>query len=541
MYDLIIQGGTVIDGTGRQPFEADVGISGKFIRAVGDLADIEANKVINVEGLVVCPGFIDIHTHSDFTLMINPRAESKIRQGVTTEVVGNCGLSAAPVGTRTRDAFIEYMNSTFPELNEAEIPWNWESFREYRREFWRQPKAVNVAFQVGFTAIRCAVLGFENRPPTADEIQAMKDLVQQSLRAGAVAMSTGLPYPPDCFASTRELVEVSRSLRQFGAFYVSHIRNEADRVAEAVAEAIAVGEGAGVGVHVSHLKASGRRNWGRVGELLQMLEEARARGVDVSCDAYPYTFSSTGIISLVPPSACESGVAALSQRLKDPAFRAAVRQRVEGSLPGEETWENEAELYGWENIGIGYCKINKQFQGKTLAEIAQLTGKDPFDIVFDLIEQEGAAVKLLFFGLDEQDVAAVLRHPLCMVGSDGRAVAPYGPLGVGRLHPRYYGTFPRFLGRYVRELKVLPLPEAVARITSAPAHRLRLADRGVLKVGMRADLAVFDPETIIDCADLDDPKRYPEGVQYVLVNGQVVIDSGDHTGALPGEPADPGQ
>jgi N-acyl-D-amino-acid deacylase len=535
MYDIILRGGTVVDGTANQPFEADVGISGRVIKAVGNLGGRRAKRVIDATGLVVSPGFIDMHTHSDFTLMINPRAESKIRQGIATEVVGNCGLSAAPVTQRTRQAFIEYMNSTFPELNEAEIAWDWSSFDEYCRRFWREPKAVNVAFQVGFSAIRCAVLGFDNRPPTADELQTMRRFVQESLEAGAVGMSTGLPYPPDCFANTRELVEVSRALRPFDAFYVSHIRNEANCVTEAVAEAITIGKEAGVGVHVSHLKAGGKSNWGKVGQLLEMLEEANTQGVQATCDAYPYTFSSTGIISLIPPSVCEGGVLALSQKLKDGAFRQAVRELLDGSLPESEAWENPVALHGWENIGIGYCKINKQFQGKTLGEIAKSSEKDPYEIVFDLIEQEGAAVKLLFFGLDEQDVATVLRHPLSMVGSDGRAVAPYGPLGVGRLHPRYYGAFPRFLGRYVRELELLPLQEAVAKITSAPARRLRLVNRGLLKVGMFADVTIFDPETIIDRADLDDPHRYPEGIPYVLVNGEVAIDSGEHTGVLAGE------
>jgi len=528
MYEVLIRNGRVVNGTGNPWFRADLAIEKGRIAAIGRLADEPADIVIDAEGLVVCPGFIDMHSHSDLTLLINPLAESKVRQGVTTEVTGNCGSSAAPLNDLLREEILR----TVPMVREAGLELTWSTLGEYGRLLEERGISLNVAPLVGNANLRVLALGFENRPPTQDELEQMKRILAQAMKEGAFGMSTGLIYPPSCYADTKELVELARVVAEYGGIYATHIRGEGATLIQAVREAIEIGEKAGVPVEISHHKASGRANWGRVRQTLRMMEEARERGVDVTCDVYPYTAGSTGLDALLPAGAYEGGVEKLLERLRDPEARRKIREEMMRS------WEDRGpDTLGapeWSCIMISYCRGHPELEGRTIEEIARERNVDPFDLVFDLLIEEEASVGIVLFTMCEEDMRRVLVHPLSMIGSDSSARAPYGVLGKGKPHPRTYGTFPRILGRYVREERLLTLEEAIRKMTSLPAQKLGLRDRGVIHEGAWADLVILDPERVIDQATYQDPHRYPVGIEYVLVNGVIVIEREKHTKALPG-------
>jgi len=517
MYDILIEGGRVLDGTGNPWFWADVGIVGDRIEAVGRLRGSRADRRIDARGLMVAPGFIDIHSHSDFTVLVDRRAESKITQGVTTEVVGNCGSSAAPMSPEVRAYRERYMRAQLGE----EFRFEWESMDDYMKLIDRDGVSLNIAPLVGHGTVRQNVMGFERRPPTDDELREMGRLVREAMEDGAWGLSTGLIYPPSCYAEKEEIIELARILADYGGVYFTHIRGEGDTLFDALREAIEIGERAGVPVEIAHLKASGRRNWGKTAEALRIIEEARGRGVDVTFDQYPYTASSTGLTAYLPDWAHEGGTEKLLERLRDPECRRRIASE-EGKLERD-----------WDAVMIAFAKNHPQYEGKTIMEVAKIEGKEPIEAVFDLLLSEEGQVNIVAHGLSEEDVRRVMRSPYMMVGSDGRAVSPRGILGLGKPHPRYYGTFPRVLGHYVRE-GVLTLQEAVRRMTSYPAQRLGLRDRGLLREGMKADITIFDPERVRDEATFKDPHRFASGIPYVLVNGKLVIDGYGHTGALPG-------
>jgi len=528
MFDLIIKGGRVIDGTGKLRFKADVGIKGEKIAKIGRLDKEKAQTVIGASRLVVSPGFIDMHSHSDLMLLINPKAESKIRQGVTTEVIGNCGDSAAPLN----DFLKEEMRKTFPLLKEAKLKIDWSTMREYLNRLKKKGVALNVVALVGHGNVRVCAMGYDNRAPTRNELATMKKMVVQAIEDGAFGMSTGLIYPPGCYSKTDELIEMSKVVAKQGGFYSSHIRGEGDELFNSVKEAIEIGEKARLPVEISHHKAGGKANWGKVKESLKMIDEARARGVKVTCDVYPYIAASFGLSAMLSPWVHEGGSIELIKKLKDPKVRARLRKEMEEGLPG---WSSPLRAAGWDATLIARCQKNPSFEGKTVAEIVKAKKVDPFDFVFDLLIEENTAVGVVRFAVCEEDVKTVLRHPVSMIGTDASAIAPYGVLGKGKPHPRAYGTFPRVLGRYVREERILKLEEAVRKMTALPAEKLGLRDRGLIKQGMFADLVIFDPEKVIDKATYVEPHQYPEGIQYVLVNGKIVIDGKGHTGNLPGK------
>jgi len=375
------------------------------------------------------------------------------------------------------------------------------------------------------------VIAHENRPPTPKELNKMKKLVAQAMEDGAFGMSTGLFYSPGGFADIAEVIELCKVVAKYGGIYTSHIRGEGDPLIEAVAEAIKIGEKANIPTHISHHKACGIENWGKVKKTLRMMEEARSRGLDVTCDVYPYTACGTDLVSLIPNWAHEGGVDKLRERLRDLRIRERIKKEMLEGLP---SWESSVKQSGWERIKVIGWKENKDFEGKTLAEIAELKGLDPFDLTFDLIIEKESP-ELVDLAMNEEDVCAVIKHPLSMVGSDGWAVAPYGVLGESKTHPRSYGTYPRILGKYVREEKVLTIENAIRKMASLPAQKLGLRDRGIIREGMWADVVVFNPKTVRDKATYENSLQYPEGIEHVLVNGEIVIDEREHTGALPGK------
>lgn len=521
MDDILIRGGKVIDGTGAPWFRADVAVAGGRIRAVARHLNAEAKLVIDAAGRAVAPGFIDSHSHSDTTLLANPKAESKIRQGVTTEVIGQCGSTAAPLSERSFEEAKRALSSENVEIS-------WRTLAEYLAVLEGRGVAVNVVPTVGHGTIREAVVGYDDRPPTDDEMRQMKALVAESMKAGARALTTGLIYPPGSYAKTDELIELAKVAAEHGGIYMSHLRDEGDQLLEAVTEAIEIGEKGGLPVQISHHKAVGPANWGRVKDSLAMIDAARARGLDVTADQYPYVATSTGLDSIIPDWAHDGGNAAMLDRLKDGPTRAKLGAQV---TPAVE------RRGGWDKILISSLRAesNRQYQGWTLDAIASGRGQDPWTTTCELIISEGGYVGMIRFGMCEEDVRMVMAHPAVMIGSDGSSLAPYGRLGEGKPHPRNYGTFVRVLGKYAREDRVLTVEEAVRKMTGLPAARFGLWDRGLVRPGMAADLVVFDPETVAERATFADPHQYPVGIDHVIVNGRVAVDPTGHTGTLAGQ------
>ena len=529
MLDLKLAGGTVLDGTGAPARRADVGVRGDRIESVGDLAQERAGRTLDVTGLTVTPGFIDIHSHSDWRLWGNRRAESKIRQGVTTEVVGNCGFSPAPVS----DEFRGEMRGFALYVPEG-MDFSWSSTRDYLRHYEDEGVALNVVQLIGHGTLRLAAMGFARRPPTAREQATMERLMDESMADGAAGLATGLIYAPGSYAATDEIVGIAR--RAGGprrGFYASHIRGEGATLLDAVREAIQVGREAGLPVQVSHIKAAGRPHWGRVKDALALVDAARAEGLDVRADVYPYTASSTSLRTLMPDWVLEGGIEAMLGRLTDPASRARIRTEISGGAG------ILSRGIGWEDVMIANAPARPDAQGRRVSEIAAARGQDPLDAAFDLLVDEAGRGSVILFQLDEADFRRALAHPQVMIGSDGSSLAVEGVMGAGKPHPRNYGTFPRVLGHYARDEKLISLPEAVRKMTGLPADRLGLADRGVLRVGARADVVAFDAARIIDRATYEEPHRYAAGVSHVLVNGRVVVEGGEHTGALPGRVLSP--
>ena len=524
MLDLKIEGALVIDGTGAVGERADVGVRGDAIVAIGDLSREHAGRSVNAAGKVLAPGFIDMHSHSDWALWENRRAESKIRQGVTTEVVGNCGFSPAPVVP----AFREELRGFALYLPQG-LDFSWPSFGAYLDALDADGLALNVAHLVGHGTLRIGAMGFARRAPTDAELSAMQTLLADAMEDGAFGMSTGLIYAPGSYADTAEIVEVARAAARRRGFYASHMRGEGATLLSAVGEAITVGREAAMPVQISHLKAAGRPNWGKVAEALALIDAARADGLDVLADAYPYTASSTSLRTLLPDWALDGGIDAMLKRLRDPGERARIRGAITAT-----TGESMALRVGWESIMLVAMQVRRDVEGRRLGEVAGVRGVEPVDALLDLLLEEQGRGSVILFQMDEPDLRRALVHPAVMVGSDGSSLSPTGPRAASKPHPRSYGTFPRVLGEYAREQRTLTLPQAVHKMTGLPARRLGLTDRGVIRAGARADLVVFDARHVVDVATYEDPHRYPVGIEHVIVNGRFVIKDGEHTGSLPG-------
>ncbi len=517
-FDILIVNGRVVDGAGNPWFKADVGITGESISAIGKLQDSGVGRTIDAEGLVVAPGFIDIHGHSSYSVLIDPRVESKVRQGVTTEVSGNCGTSPAPMNGAVREYRETFMRAQLPESFDLD----WETMGEYLDKIDERGAAFNVVPLVGQGSVRQNVMGFEDRQPTKGELAEMRDLIAGAMKDGAWGMSSGLVTTPSCYADTDELTELAKMVAEHRGVYYIHLRGESETLFKALDEAFEIGKRSGVSLEIVHFKASGRDNWGNTEEGLRRIEEARAQGMDITLDQYPYIASSIGLSALIPPWAHEGGNDRLLERLRDPKVRRKIKE-------GPTRLTNELD-----DVLISFAKNKPDYEGKKVTEIARMEDKDPMDTVFDLLLAENAQAGMVVFGMSEEDVEQVMRSPYMMVCSDGVGVSPSGTHNRGKPHPRYYGAFPRVLSRYVREKCVLSLQEAVRKMTSLPAQRIGLRDRGLLREGFKADVVLFDPETVNDEAAFTDPHRFPKGIPYVMVNGGLVVDGGGQTGALPG-------
>ena len=520
-FDLVIRGGGVLDGTGSPSLRADVGITGDTITALGDIAAEQGRRVIDAAGLHVSPGFIDIHTHSDSGVLTYPTADSRVRQGVTTELAGNCGASAAPlagVGVEERVAF----------LKEEGLEVGWSDVAQYLVRLEQVGVSVNQGLLVGQGTLRGNAIGPVDRPLSADEMRGVVRALEEGLEHGAFGLSTGLEYVPGQYTPTREIVELARVVARHGGLYASHIRNEEVQVLEAVAEALEIGRRARVRVEISHLKAAGEVNWPKQSAALDLIESARADGIAVLADAYPYTAYSTGLLILTESWAREGGTGAILGRLGESETRTRIRREVEANVaqdPGS-----------WDRIVISSVKRapNRGLVGLSMVEIAEGWGVEPSEAYARLLEEEDASVGFVGHAMSGANVDRVLGHPLVMVGSDGASMAPTGRAAEARPHPRSYGTFARVLGLYTRERGVFDLPTAVRKMTSMPADQIGLADRGRVARGKKADLVVFDAATVEDTATFEDPHRYPVGIHHVLVNGVSVVQDGTHTGARPG-------
>jgi len=526
-YDVLIKNGRIVDGSGRPGYNADIAIKDKRIARIGNLANATAAKTIDARGMVVAPGFIDMLGQSETYLLIDPRGMSKVMMGVTTEITGE-GESIAPINERQikeQEDFLKRFNLTI----------DWRTLDEYFRRLEKQGTGLNLGTFVGATQIREYVVGFDNRPPTPAELESMKKLVADAMRDGALGLSTSLQYIPARFATTDELVELAKVARQYGGIYATHQRSEANALDESLHEVFEIARRAKIPVEIWHLKTAYKKNWGRMPEILNKIKQARASGLDVSADIYPYIAGSTSLSACLPPWAQEGGVEKMLARLRDSATRERIKKEISED---HKDWEN---IYlgsggaGGVLIGSVVNRDLESSQGKRMSEIAEEQKKDPLDALLDFILADHGQTGAIYFMMSEEDMRAAMRSPFVSFCTDSGSRATDGPLAGSKSHPRGWGSYPRILGRYVRDEKLLTLETAIHKMTGGPATRVGLKDRGLLRVGMFADITVFDPKTVIDRATFESPNQFPVGIEYVLVNGQVSVDKGERTSALAGQ------
>jgi N-acyl-D-amino-acid deacylase len=528
-YDLVIMNGCIVDGSGNPWFYGDVAIRGDRIIKVGHIGPSRSLHRIDAKGMIVAPGFIDMLGQSEFNLLIDPRAESKVFQGITTEVTGEGG-SIAPIN--------DYIaKETEPFLTHYKVTLDWHTLGEYFDRFERSRSAINLATYVGATQVRQVVLHDENRPPTPAELEQMRQLVARAMEDGAVGVSTSLVYAPAFYARTEELIELAKVASRYGGVYATHMRNESNSEMQAIDEAIRIGREAHIPVEIFHLKVAGKQNWGKMTEVIKKIEQARASGVDITADQYPYVAGATSLGASVPPWAHEGGTAAFIGRMKDPETREKLKREM--NAPSDK-WENFYLATGGGKGILVAGVLNRdlaKYEGKYVSDVARMMNKsDELDTLFDLLIADNAQTSAIYFLMSEDDVKLAMKQPWVSVGTDHGEVATTGPLAEGKAHPRGYGSFPRILGRYVRDQHVLTLEEAIRKMTSLAANRVHLESRGLLKPGFFADVVVFDPEQIRDVATFEDPNRLSIGVREVIVNGQLVVNAGKQTGTLPGRP-----
>jgi N-acyl-D-amino-acid deacylase len=526
-YDVVIRNGHIIDGTGSPWYAADLGIRDGRIAAIGDLAAATAKRTIDAHGMVVAPGFIDMLGQSELTILVDPHLPSKIYQGITTEITGE-GDSVAP----QTDTTIQADRVGYEHYH---ITPDWRTFDQYFQRLQKQGIGINLATYVGATQVRRVVLGEADVQPTPAQLDQMKSLVDQAMQQGAMGVSTSLEYAPAPYASTEELIALAKEAAKFGGIYATHMRSEGDAEMASLDETIRIGREARIPVEIWHLKTAGKRNWGKMPQVVAKIDAARAAGVDINADTYAYTAWFNSLSAFIPPWAHDGGDAKLIERLKDPASRARIRKDM---LTSSTKWDNEwDEVPGPEGVLIGVVH-NPQLlplQGKTLAQVAQMWQEDPIDALCDLLIKDDAFTGVAVFGMSEPDVVLALQQPWVSIDNDSSGAAPTGLLGQEHPHPRAYATFPRILRKYVREEHKLSLPDAIRKFSALPAQRMHLTDRGVLKKGMWADVVVFDPATVRDMATFENPNQLSQGMEYVLINGVPVIDGGKMTNALPGK------
>ncbi len=528
VFDTIVRGGTVFDGSSSAQAGAviDIGIKDGRIAATGNLLGSTASEVYEARGLVVSPGFIDIHTHSDISLGYNPGQASSISMGVTTQVVGNCGLS---MGLAT-DSDTFSFEKRWLAPHRARI--TWDNFDEYLRNVEAKGSGNNIVPLAGHGTLRKRITGDADRAVTSDELAEMAACLRETMESGAWGISSGLEYPPSSYANVEELTSLCRVVAEFGGLYATHLRNEGDTLIESVQEALQVAEASGAPLQLSHHKAEGRNNWGKINKTLAMVEAARERGLDVQTDQYPYTAFMTSLsIQVLPRRALTGSPDDVSARLKDNEYRAQVRAEIIADRP---EFGDTGEQSPWRQMQLGVCRPRPAAQGSVIADIAAREGVHPLDWVLDLLSESGY-ISAVNFAICEEDIAAVLRYPWTSIGSDGSGSDPSGSTGKDQIHPRTYGTFPRVLGHYVRELGVLTLSEAIHKMTALPARRMGLTHRGMIAPGYIADLTLFNPDTVCDLATFDTPHRLASGIEAVLVNGSFALKYGELTKRLAGK------
>ena len=525
-FDVIIRGGTVYDGTGAEPRQADVAIRGDRVAGVGDFKSAKARTVIDANGLAVAPGFINMLSWSTESLNQDGRSQSELRQGVTTEIMGE-GESMGPVNDRVREHMLRA---------QADIKYDikWNTLAEYLQYLEKHGISCNVASFIGATTIREYVIGFEDKPPTPEQLDQMRELVRQEMEAGALGIGTSLIYPPAFYAKTEELIELCKVAARYQGKYISHMRSEGNQLFEALDELLRIARETNIPAEVYHIKAAGQKNWSKEDELLARIERAQKDGLNVRANMYTYTAAGTGLDACLPPWTENGGYPALFKRLRDPATREKIKAEVKID---SDKWENLYLAAGSPDkillVGFKSDKL-KPLTGKTLAEVAKMRGKDPIDTMMDLIAEDESRIGTIYFIMSEDNVKKEVAKPWISFGSDEASQAPEPPFTKSNPHPRAYGNFARVLGKYVRDEKVIPMKEAIHRLSGLPATNLGLDHRGFVKEGMFADVVVFDPATITDRATFEKPHQYAVGVKHVFVNGVQVIKDGEHTGAKPG-------
>ncbi len=520
-YDILIHNGKIVDGTGNPWYEGDIAIYGEKILAIGKLDAKIAKRTIDAAGKVVAPGFIDMLGQSEYSILIDNRAMSKISQGITTEINGE-GESAAPVNEKILNEMKSY-------LQKNKLTVDWKDFKDYFARVERHKSAINLASYIGATQVRAYVIGYDNREPTAEELDKMKLLVREAMQQGALGLSSSLEYTPAMYAKTQELIELAKVAAEFGGIYVTHLRDEEDRIVEAILEAADIARAARIPVEIWHLKVAEKPNWGKMPQIVQLIQQHRNQGIDMTADQYPYIAFSNSLSSPIPGWAHEGGTEKLLQRLKDPDVRKRIRNELAATNRNKGVDFNGIMISSVTNPDL------KQWEGKRLTEVAAAWKKDSYDTMFDFILADSARTARVAFAMTEEDLKMGMAQHWVSFCTDANARATDGPLYEGKPHPRAYGSFPRILTKYVRQDKLLSLEDAVRKMTSLPAQRVGLKERGILKPGFYADVVIFDPASVTDKATFENPHQYSEGVSLVLVNGTPVWEDGKFTGNLPGK------
>jgi N-acyl-D-amino-acid deacylase len=524
-YDIIIKNGTIVDGSGSKGYVSDLAIKDGKIDLIEKSISGEAISVLDASGQVIAPGFIDILSWASGPIVYDGEVQSVVCQGITTAIFGE-GWSMGPVNQKVKNV----MQTMWKEYD---ITYEWDTLADYLKFVEKQGTSVNISSFVGATTVRLYVIGEEDRQATPEELKQMRELVRREMNAGALGVASSLVYTPAFYASTEELIELSKVAAEYEGIYISHIRGEGEDLLEALQELIIISKKADIPAEVYHLKAAGKRNWDKLDEVIKMIENARKENLDITADIYPYTAGATGLKSMLPPWSKEGGNDAMVKRLRQKSIRAKIKNEILTSTAG---WENFYQMSGGgQGILVSYLGKNKQYQGKSIAEIAAIENKDEIDTIFDLLVDENGFGGGIYFLMSEENIKKKMILPWVSFCTDEDAYKPTGLMSKRNPHPRAYGTFPRVLGKYVREEQVMPLEEAIRKMSALPADRLGLNDRGRIKKGLAADIVIFNPETVIDKATYTEPHQFPDGINYVLVNGKIVVKDGKHTGAKPGK------
>lgn len=522
MLDIIIKNGKIYDGTGSPPFVSNIGIAGNKILHVQRNIEEDARIVIDAEGLIVSPGFVDIHSHSDYYLLINPMAESKVRQGVTTEIGGNCGYSPAPIAGPVLEERKRFYSEEFG------IHLDFKGLGGYLSRLENSGISVNFASQIGHNTIRGSVVGLENKPPACDQMLLMKDLIDSAMQDGAFGISLGLIYPPSCYSDKVELIDLCKIAAKRYGVLSTHIRSEGRRLVEAVEEVIEICEQSEIPLQISHLKTSGKQNWGKIDRVFDLIESAIDRGLQITCDRYPYTASNTGLLSALPEWVYEGGTEEVVKRLCDRKIREKIKKELREIYPADSNWERVM-------ISQAVSERNKIFEGKNIKESSYTANKECAEFVLDILAEEDTHIEAIYFSMCEENLERILKKPYVMIGSDSGARADYGQLAGGKPHPRTFGSFPRVIKDYAVEKRLFDLSTAIKKMTSDPCRKFKINGRGLIKEGMYADIVIFDLDNLSDTATYQNPYSYPSGIRYVLVNGEITVEGGQHTGKKAGK------